>query len=218
MKPRLNSLSWMPSITSGGNLAPSLWWSMVVVAASYCGDVFQWQGMGDRIEVKMKGVKYREILDENLFLSSQDLRLGRRFAFQQDNMGVASGQVYECPWVAQAEPGLQPDRTSLERPKTSCAATLPIQPDSAWEDLQRRMWETSQYRCAKLVTSYPRRLKAVIAAKGASTKNWVKGLNTYINVVFQFFILYKLAKKIKLFLLCHYGVLCGGEKNKCNEF
>ena len=46
MKPRLNSLAWMPSVTSGGNLAPSLQWSMVV-AASCCGDVFQWQGLGD---------------------------------------------------------------------------------------------------------------------------------------------------------------------------
>jgi hypothetical protein len=29
--------------------------------------------------------KYREILDENLLQSTQDLRLGRRFTFQQDN-------------------------------------------------------------------------------------------------------------------------------------
>jgi hypothetical protein len=30
--------------------------------------------------------------------------------------------------------------------------------------------ELTKYRCAKLVASYPRRLKAVIAAKCASTK------------------------------------------------
>ena len=35
-----------------------------------------------------------------------------------------------------------------------------------------------KYRCAKLVASYPIRIKVVIAAKGASTKCWVKGLNT----------------------------------------
>jgi hypothetical protein len=46
MKPRLNTLAGMPSITSGGNLAPSLRWSMVV-EASCCGDVFQRQGLGD---------------------------------------------------------------------------------------------------------------------------------------------------------------------------
>jgi hypothetical protein len=37
--------------------------------------------------------------------------------------------------VAQPEPALEPDRTSLERPENSCTATLPIHPDRAWEDL-----------------------------------------------------------------------------------
>jgi hypothetical protein len=37
------------------------------------------------IEEKMSGAKYREILDENLLQSTQDLRLGRRFTFQQVN-------------------------------------------------------------------------------------------------------------------------------------
>jgi hypothetical protein len=39
------------------------------------------------------------------------------------------------------------------------------------ERICREEWEKlTKYRCAKLVASYPRRLKAVIAAKGASTK------------------------------------------------
>jgi hypothetical protein len=46
MKPRLNSLAWIPSVMSGWNLAPQLRWSMVV-AASSCGDVFQRQWLGD---------------------------------------------------------------------------------------------------------------------------------------------------------------------------
>uniref|UniRef100_A0AAZ3QC59 Uncharacterized protein n=1 Tax=Oncorhynchus tshawytscha TaxID=74940 RepID=A0AAZ3QC59_ONCTS len=33
----------------------------------------------------MNGLKYREILDENMLQSTQDLRLGRRFTLQQDN-------------------------------------------------------------------------------------------------------------------------------------
>uniref|UniRef100_A0A8C1JBF2 Transposable element Tc1 transposase n=1 Tax=Cyprinus carpio TaxID=7962 RepID=A0A8C1JBF2_CYPCA len=36
------------------------------------------------IEGKMNVAKYRDILDENLLQSAQDLRLGRRFTFQQD--------------------------------------------------------------------------------------------------------------------------------------
>ena len=66
-----------------------------------------------------------------------------------------------------------------------------------------------KYRCAKLVVSYPRTLEAVIAAKGSSTKYRVKGLNTYVNVIFQLFIFNKLVNISKnMFLLCYYGVLC----------
>ena len=38
-----------------------------------------------RIEAKMNRAKYREILDKNLLQSAQDLRLERKFTFQQDN-------------------------------------------------------------------------------------------------------------------------------------
>ena len=38
-----------------------------------------------RNEGKVNGAKYREILDENLLQIAQDLRLGPRFTFQQDN-------------------------------------------------------------------------------------------------------------------------------------
>jgi hypothetical protein len=77
--------------------------------------------------------------------SSVNLWLGLRFTFQahsQDNLGVALGQVSECPWAAQPEPKLEPDQTSLDRPKNTCGVTLYIQPDRAWEDLQRRMRES----------------------------------------------------------------------------
>ena len=33
----------------------------------------------------MDGVEYRRILDENLLESAMNLKLGRRFTFQQDN-------------------------------------------------------------------------------------------------------------------------------------
>jgi hypothetical protein len=42
----------------------------MVVASSCCGDVFQRQGLGDRIEGKMNGANYKEILNENLPRSS----------------------------------------------------------------------------------------------------------------------------------------------------
>jgi len=37
-----------------------------------------------RIEGKMNAAMYRHILDENLFQSTLDLRMGRRFIFQHD--------------------------------------------------------------------------------------------------------------------------------------
>ena len=42
----------------------------------------------------------------------------------------------------------------------------------------REEWQKiPKFGCAMLVASYPRRLEAVISAKSASTKYWVKGLN-----------------------------------------
>jgi hypothetical protein len=38
-----------------------------------------------RIEGKMNRAKYREVFDENLLQRAQDLRLGQRFTFQQNN-------------------------------------------------------------------------------------------------------------------------------------
>jgi hypothetical protein len=60
---------------------------------------------------------------------------------------------------------------------------IAVHPHQTWQSLRgsaENKWEIlSKYRCAKLVASYPRRLKA-------STKYWVKGLNTYVNVIFSF--------------------------------
>jgi hypothetical protein len=57
---------------------------MVVIMLWGC---FSASGTGRlvRIEAKMSGAKYREILDENLLQSARDLQLGQRFTFQQDN-------------------------------------------------------------------------------------------------------------------------------------
>jgi hypothetical protein len=44
-----------------------------------------WTGRLVRVEEKMNNAKVRESLDENFLQNAQDLRLGRRFSFQQDN-------------------------------------------------------------------------------------------------------------------------------------
>ena len=134
-----------------------------------------------RIEGKMNGEKYREILDENLLQS-------------------ALGQ---CPWVAQPEPWLEPDRISLERPEDSCAAMLPIQPDRARGSAEKNGRNSPNTG----VPNLKRWLNAVIAAKGASTKYWVKSRNTYVNVIcFLFVIICKHSKNLFSFVIMGYCV------------
>jgi hypothetical protein len=68
------------------------------------------------------------------------------------------------------------------------------------ERICREEWEKlPKYRCAKLVAPYPRRLEAVIAAKGVSTKYCVKGLNTKILIS---------KSSTKKCFPSHYGVFC----------
>jgi hypothetical protein len=132
-----------------------------------------------RIEGKMNGAKYREILDENLLQSTQDLRLGRRLAFQQDNDPTHTAKTTQKRLRDKSLNVLQWPSQSLD--------LIPIK--HLWRDLKiavqqcsssnltelericREEWEKlPKCRCAKLLVSYPRRLGAVIAAEGASTK------------------------------------------------
>ena len=100
-----------------------------------------------RIERKMNRAKYREILDENLLQSTQDLRLGWRFTFQQDHDPKHTAKTTQ-EWLQEKSlnilewPSQSPDLNPIEqlsRPENGGAETLPIQPDIAWENLQLRM-------------------------------------------------------------------------------
>ena len=145
-----------------------------------------------RIEGKMNGAKYREILDKNMLQSDQDLRLGWRFTFQQDNNPKYTAKTPQ-EWFRDKSlnvfqwPSQSPDWNPIEH----------LWRDLTDLDLQRRMGETPKYRYAKLVESYPRRLEAVITVKCASTMYCVKVLNSYVNMTFQLFSFYKWAKMYK---------------------
>ena len=78
----------------------------------------------------MNGAKNREMLDENLVQSAQDLRLGQRFTFQQDNDPKHTAKTTQ-EWLQDKSLNVLEwsNLTSLERPENSCAASLPIQPD-----------------------------------------------------------------------------------------
>uniref|UniRef100_A0A673Y5V4 Uncharacterized protein n=1 Tax=Salmo trutta TaxID=8032 RepID=A0A673Y5V4_SALTR len=68
--------------------------------------------------------------------------------------------------------GLNSNNTKTRSHKLRWEKRLPkYDPQSETTTDRRDKWDKlSKYRCAKLVASYPRRLEAVIAAKGASTK------------------------------------------------
>jgi hypothetical protein len=73
------------------------WWWHVNVMLWGC---FSATGTGRhvRIEGKMNGAQYREILDENRLRRTQDLRPGQRFTFQQDNKPKHTAKTTpECP-------------------------------------------------------------------------------------------------------------------------
>ena len=87
MKPWWNQdekvLASILSVISGGNQAPlitcpkSFQWSSMVVAASCCGGVFQQKRLGDSSWLRESWTEQsRDILNENLVQSTQDLRLG----------------------------------------------------------------------------------------------------------------------------------------------
>ncbi len=131
------------------------------------------------IEGKMNAAKYRDILDENLLQSAQDLRLDRRFTFQQDNDPKHTAKITK-EWLHNNSV------TVLERPNQSPNLN-PI--EHLWRDLKmavhqrlpsnltelericKEEWQRiHKSRCEKLVASFPKRLMAVLNQKGASTK------------------------------------------------
>ena len=139
-------------------------WSMVV-AASCCGDVFHRQ--------LMDGAKYREIVEGNLFQSSRDLRLGRRFTLQQDNdpkhTAKATLEWFKGKQVNVLEwPSQSPDLNPIENLWYDLKIAVYQQNPSNLKELEQfclEEWSKNPVtRCAKLIVTYPKRLAASIAA------------------------------------------------------
>ncbi|KAG2462272.1 TCB1 transposase, partial [Polypterus senegalus] len=128
---------------------------------------------------KMTAAMYREILDENLLQSALDLRLGRRFIFQQDNdpkhTAKISKERLQDNFVNVLEWPIQsPDLNSIEHLWRDLKMAVHQHFPSNLMELERcckEEWaKLAKDRCAKLVASYSKRFEAVISAKGASTK------------------------------------------------
>ncbi len=130
-------------------------------------------------------------IEISLVQSIQNLRLGRRFTFQQDNdpkhtARVAYRQLCECSWVAQPQPELEPNQIFLEKPENVLVPSkcVPIQPDRAWEV---KRWGEEWPNCQMLmIKACLIKQKKTWGSKGVSVKYLVKGMNTseYDNSVF----------------------------------
>ena len=136
---------------------------------------------------------------------SRALGLEWRVTFQQDNDPKHPAKTTQ-EWLRDKSlnvlewPSQCPDMKPIEHLWRDLKIAVQWLSPSNLTELERICREEreklSKYRCAKRVASYPRTLEAVIAAKGASTKYWVKDLNIYVNVIFPF--LYTFVKKNNL--------------------
>ena len=126
----------------------------------------------------MDGAKYRKILEENLLPSARKLKLGRKFTFQHDNNLKHTAKA-TLEWLRNKKKILEwlsqiPDLNSIENLwhdfKIAVHQHCPHNLTELEQFCTEEWANIAQSRCVKLVETYPNRLTAVIAVKGASTK------------------------------------------------
>ena len=111
-----------------------------------------------RIEAKTNGAKYK--VDENLLQSAQNLRLGGRCIFQQDNNPKHTAKTTQ-EWLQDKSlnvlewPSQSPDLNPIEHLWGDVKIALQQHTPSNLRELERicrEEWEKlAKYRCAKLV-------------------------------------------------------------------
>ena len=132
-----------------------------------------------RIEGTMNGAKHRQILDDNLLQSANALTLGQICTFQQDNEPKHTAKA-TLEWVQNKKgqvlewPSQSPDLNAIENLWKDLKIAVYRHSPSKLTELEkicREEWDkVPKSICAKLIQTYPRRPKAVISTKGASSK------------------------------------------------
>jgi transposase len=145
---------------------------------------FMWEGVGyaTRIEGRMDGELYRSILDEDLQNSIRYYQLDpAKIIFQQDNdpkhtckkakEWFENNGMTVLPWPAQS-PDLNPIEHLWDylKRKLGQYATAPSGILELWERIEKEWEDIPASECQKLIESMPRRIEAVIKAKGGYTK------------------------------------------------
>lgn len=147
------------------------------------GNVMVWgcfaaSGVGvlEHVDCRMDAERYISILERNLVAAKRALRLPRNFIFQHDNDPKHTAGKTKA-WLAASGlrvlrwPACSPDLNPIEHlwelldRRRKDAPELPL-----LERLQYAWSTISRDECKKLVESVPRRLRAVVEARGGHTR------------------------------------------------
>ena len=127
-----------------------------------------------RVEGKMTGAKYREILSENILTSAGTLKKGRGWVFQHDydpkHMAKAIKEWFKKHIKVMEWPCQSLDLNSFENLWKELKIRVAQWQPTNLKDLERiykEEWAKISHRiCKNLVTNYRKHLAAVLANKG----------------------------------------------------
>lgn len=142
---------------------------------------FSRAGLGNLEEVsgKMNALYYRNILQKNLRISAQNMGLGNEFIFQHDNDPKHTSRVVkqflDADNVTVLEwPPQSPDLNPIEHLWDELDRRIPKSKRKGLKEFRTALFEEwnkiEQNVLKTLVDSMPRRLEAVIQAKGGPTR------------------------------------------------
>lgn len=146
------------------------------VETSFFGDAFLTKGTGrlHRIEGRMDGAMYREILANNLLPSVRALKMGHGWVFQHDNDPKHTARATK-EWLRKKHlkvlewPSQSPDLNWREL-KVRIAQRQPRNLKDPEKVCMEELAKIPAAVCANLVKNYRNRMISVIANKGFCTK------------------------------------------------
>uniref|UniRef100_A0A8C5M7V7 Transposase n=1 Tax=Leptobrachium leishanense TaxID=445787 RepID=A0A8C5M7V7_9ANUR len=136
-------------------------------------------GKLQRVQGTMNSLQYQEILDDNVMQSVTNLRLGKRWTFQQDNDPKHTSKSTRAwlqikGWNILEWPSQSPDLNPIENLWWDLKKAVAVRKPKNVTELEafaHDEWAKIPVdRCKTLVSSYASHLKAVITVKGCCTK------------------------------------------------